>query len=117
MVKYVLHLTPHLRLLLDAVHMFNMCDILLYEGYDSLNVYMFRNGSLINNDITILGGYFDYCIRSSIRFIILIYLEIMYNYFVSFFLLMAKYLIILLLIILLNNFLFLLSYQYPGGLM
>ena len=70
--------------------MFNMCAILISEGKHSPNVYTFRNGSLLNNDIPILGGYFNYCIRASIKFIVLICLVITYNYFFSFAVLMTN---------------------------
>ena len=64
---------------------------------------MFRNGFLPNNYIPRLGGYFNYCIKASIMFLILICLEIPYDYFVSFVVLMENSSIVLSFIILLNN--------------
>ena len=83
--------------------MLNMCDILLSEAYHSSNIYTFRNRSLLNNDIPILGEYLNYCIRTSIRFLILIFLEIKYKYFISFATLMENASLVILLITLLNK--------------
>ena len=60
----------------------------------------------MNHYIPILGGYFDYCIRSSIRFPILILLVITYNYWFSFALLMSNSSLVISLIILLGNVFF-----------
>ena len=103
MVKYSSHLAPRLRLILDAVCMHNIYDILLSEGWHSSNVYTFINVFLVNHDIPRLGVYFNYFIWDSIRFILLICVEIIYNHFFSFAVLMANYALVLLMIILIND--------------
>ena len=105
-VQYSLKYAPCFRLLLDAVHMINMFDILLYDGYHSSNVFTFINGSLLNNYIPIFREYFNYCVRSSICFSILFCLKTTYNYFVSCAVLMTYSSLVLLSIIHLKNVLF-----------
>ena len=79
--QYSLHSAPCLGLIFNAVHMLNICDILLSEGWHSSNIYTFRNRSLPNNDIPRLWRYFNYCISTSIRFLKLICLAITYTSF------------------------------------
>ena len=105
--QYQLHSASHLRLILDVFHMFNMCAILFSKGQHSPNVYTFRNGSLLYHDIPILKEYLNYCIKASIRFLIMIFLAIAYNYFVSFAVFLVNYLIFLSLVILMNRTIYL----------
>ena len=105
-VQYSLHPAPRLRLIMNSVHMFNMCDNLFSEGQHCPNIYTLRNRSLLNHDIPRLGEYFNYSIRDSIRFLVLICLEIRCNYFFSFAVSMANSSLVLSLIILLDHVLF-----------
>ena len=103
-VKHPLRSDAHLSFLLkilNIIHISSIFDNLLSEVQHSSNIYTFRNGSCLNNEIHRLREYFNDFVRSSISFPILILLAITYNYFVSFEVLMENYLLILSLIILL----------------